>query len=191
MNPISLFKQWFSEELEKSTLDLPAACCLSTLSEDGYPNARFVSLKEVMDEAFIITGPLDSRKGKEIRHSAKAALTFWWTSMKRQVRIQGDVHKISEAAATIYFQERNRDSQIVSSVFEQGKPVENITHLEALFETEKKKVGNGPIARPEDWGGIAITPRRIEFMEFQNTRLHQRTLYTRANDDWTVAILQP
>ena len=169
MNPISLFEQWFSEELKQSPLDLPAACCLSTLSEDGYPNARFVSLKKITETSFVITGPMDARKGKEMGHSPKAALTFWWATTKRQVRIQGDVSKIPEAEAAIYFQKRHKDAKIVSSIFDQGKTVESIATLQQVFEIEKKKLKTDFIARPEQWSGIYLTPIRIEFMEFKKS----------------------
>ncbi|WP_299211085.1 pyridoxamine 5'-phosphate oxidase family protein [uncultured Aquimarina sp.] len=77
MNPFQLFNTWYSEELEKSTASIPSACCLSSNGLDGYPNTRFVSLKEVKDHAFIITGPLKSRKGLEMEKSSKVSLTFW------------------------------------------------------------------------------------------------------------------
>ena len=66
MNPIKKFKQWYNEEMTKSLARIPSACCLSTIGKDGYPNARFVSLKEIIDDKFVITGPLQSRKGKEL-----------------------------------------------------------------------------------------------------------------------------
>ncbi len=191
MNPHLLFDQWFAEEKALNNLKLPAACCLSTIGLDGYPNARFVSLKEVTDGSFIITGPWGSRKGREIENSTTAALSFWWTATERQVRIQGDVSKISESQAELYFSQRNRDSQIVSTVFEQGKEVESIAHLQEYFEEQKRTLGSEEIKHPEHWGGINIKPIRIEFMEFKKSRLHERKLYTQAGEKWEMTILQP
>lgn len=191
MNPLLLFDKWFSEEKEFNNLKLPAACCLSTIGLDGYPNSRFVSLKEVLNESFVITGPLNSRKGREIENNLKAALSFWWTSTKRQIRIQGDLSKISEAQAEIYFEQRNRDSKIVSTIFEQGKKVQSIYHLQKHFKEQKEEIKSKEIKRPENWGGVYIKPIRIEFMEFKESRLHERKLYQRVNDKWETIILQP
>lgn len=191
MNPLLLFEKWFSEEKELSNLKLPAACCLSTIGLDGYPNSRFVSLKETKNESFVITGPLDSRKGREIENSPKAALSFWWTTTERQIRIQGDVSKIPKSNAKIYFEQRNRDSKIVSTVFEQGKSIQSVTHLQKHFEEKKEELESKEIKCPENWGGIYIKPLRIEFMEFKKSRLHERKLYEKVNNEWSMIILQP
>ncbi len=191
MNPILLFEKWFSKEKKLNNLKLPAACCLSSIGLDGYPNARFVSLKEISNEYFVITGSLGSRKGEEIENSPKAALSFWWTATERQVRIQGDVIKIPKAEAQIYFDKRNRDSKIVSASFKQGKTINSIETVQKQFEEQKEKFNNKDIEVPDNWSGIYIKPIRIEFMEFRESRLHERTLYKLADNDWRISILQP
>ncbi|MCH8941264.1 MAG: pyridoxal 5'-phosphate synthase [Bacteroidetes bacterium] len=191
MNPIELFKKWFSEEIKLSKLSIPTACCLSTVGKDGYPNSRFVSLKEVVNDSFVITGSLNSRKGSEIENCSKVALSFWWTSTERQIRIQGDAQKISEFNAENYFDERTRDSKIVSNIFEQGKQIQSIERIQEFFLERKKELENKEIKRPKGWSGIYIIPIRIEFMEFKKSRLHQRTLYQQINNKWETIILQP
>jgi len=191
MNPIELFKKWFEEERKISNLNLPAACCLSTTGIDGYPNSRFVSLKEVVNNSFVITGSFGSRKGIEIDQSPKAALSFWWTSTERQVRIQGDVTMISDQAASKYFEPRNRDSKIVSFTFQQGSPIQSFQQLHNHFSKNKEELVGKEVKPPKNWGGIALNPIRIEFMEFKKSRLHERTLYSNVNNNWTESILQP
>lgn len=129
INPIDIFRKWFDQELNLSKVGIPTACCFSTIGTDNYPNARFVSLKGVMEGNFIVTGTLKSRKGIEIRNLNKVALTFWWTETERQVRIQGNAKMISNELADKYFSERNRDSQIVSLVSKQGQILNDITEL--------------------------------------------------------------
>ena len=191
MNPLLLFEKWFSEEKKLNNLELPTACCLSTSGLDGYPNARFVSLKEITKDSFVVTGSLNSRKGREIENNPKAALSFWWTSTERQIRIQGDVLSIPSANAKVYFKQRNRDSKIVSTIFEQGKEIQSIAHLQKLFSEQKKALENQEIERPKNWGGIYIKTIRIEFMEFKRSRLHERKLYEQVNNEWKMVILQP
>ena len=191
MNPIEVFESWFAQQKEMSNVKLPAACCLSTIGVDGYPNARFVSLKEIVNGAFVITGPSDSRKGIEVSTCSKASLTFWWSSTERQVRIQGDVTEIPESMAELYFDQRNRDSKIVSSAFDQGKEIDSIEDLRSQFQKHKDALGDDHIQRPQNWGGIYIHPIRIEFMEFRQSRLHERSLYVKNEEAWEMKIIQP
>ncbi|NAS32634.1 pyridoxamine 5'-phosphate oxidase [Flavobacteriaceae bacterium R38] len=191
MNPVIQFEKWFDEELEKSNLKIPSACCFSTIGKDGYPNSRFVSLKEVKNGKFIVTGPLNSRKGEEVHKTPKVALTFWWTATERQVRIQGDACLISREEAIAYFEERNKDSRIVSVAFEQGKEIKSVEELNELFLKQKTIVGDKSVACPKHWGGFSIQPKRIEFMEFEESRLHKRTLFEYDTNKWTKQFLQP
>jgi pyridoxamine 5'-phosphate oxidase len=191
INPFDLFKKWHSEEIAHTALKLPNACCLSTIGLDSYPNSRFVSLKEVSDDSFIITGSLGSRKGKEMEINSKVALSFWWATTERQVRIQGDASLISTAKAKYYFKNRSRDSKIVSSIFEAGEESESIAYLQQHFAQQKEELDDKEIEMPKNWGGIHINPVRIEFMDFKENRLHERELFKRINESWEKVILQP
>lgn len=165
--PIEIFIKWFEEELKLTKLRIPTACCLSTIGTDGYPNARFVSLKGIVENNFIVAGTLSSRKGLEINESNKVALTFWWTETERQIRIQGDVNIISNGLADKYFAERNRDSQIVSIVSNQGEILNDCDTLNKKYQEVETNFSNQILARPENWGGYSIKPIRIEFLEFK------------------------
>lgn len=191
INPIDIFKKWFDEELNLSKVSIPTACCFSTIGTDNYPNARFVSLKGVKEGNFIVTGTLTSIKGIEIRNSSKVALTFWWTETARQVRIQGNAKMISNELADKYFGERNRDSQIVSIVSKQGQTLNDISELNEKYKEIEVNFANQSLTRPENWGGSAIEPIRIEFLEFKPTRFHDRKLYQLINGQWTITDLQP
>lgn len=191
MNPIDLFESWFAEHKEMCNLKLPAACCLSTIGLDGFPNARYVSLKEVDDGAFVITGPSDSRKGMEMSNCPKVAITFWWSATGRQVRIQGNATLIPNSKAKVYFDQRNRESKIVSSIFQQGAEIESIESLQTQFEERKSSFGEKEISRPPNWGGVYIHPERMEFMQFRESRLHERSMYIKVEDRWKVKIIQP
>ena len=191
MNPFELFNECFTEELELTSVRIPSACCLSTIGTDGFPNSRFVSLKEIMDDKFIITGPLYSKKAVEMEKSNKVSLTFWWTQTEKQIRIQGNASKISDLLADKYFYERGRDSQIVSVVSEQGEEIEDLEDFKEKYERTKLLHENQIILRPNNWGGFSIDPIRIEFMEFKNTRFHDRKLFEKKDDQWTIKKIQP
>ncbi|MCW3074679.1 MAG: pdxH [Flaviaesturariibacter sp.] len=191
MNPFDLFSNWYREELERNTNAIPAACCLSTAGLDGYPNARFVALKEVKDESFILTGSLQTRKGKEITMSSKIALTFWWTNTQRQVRIQGEATLLSNQMADGYFQARPMDAQIISTISKQGQALENPELLQRQFYAFERPVERAFIPRPPDWGAYMVKPIRLEFMAFKNSRFHERVLYQLDHGKWVTSLLQP
>lgn len=190
-NPIEVFEQWYHEEKKLTKVRIPSACCLSTIGMDGFPNARFLSLKDVLNDCFIITGSQNSRKGLEINNSEKVALTFWWTATEKQVRIQGLATKITEQFANKYFSERNRDSQIVSIVSEQGDELDNIKELMEAYENVELTHKNKQLSRPDNWGGYSIEPIRIEFLAFKSTRFHDRILYEKQYGIWKKKQLKP
>lgn len=186
---IQKFSDWFNEELELSTVKIPTAVCLSTMGVDDFPNARFVSFKELVDDSFIITGPLNSQKGLEIANNHKVALTFWWTETERQVRIQGHASVLSPEKANHYFKQRSIASQAVSSLCEQGKELVDREALE--LKTRDLSSQKNSIPKPADWSGFSIRPIRMEFMQFKSSRFHERTLYECIDGSWTVKQIQP
>lgn len=187
--PFQLFSEWFEEELTLTTASITTTVCLSTIGLDGFPNARFVSFKEIIDNSFIITGSLNSRKGFEIEKHNKVALTFWWPETERQIRVQGEASKITEQLADLYFYKRSAHSQAVSAICEQGNVVDDIKSLEEIVF--KKALEETTIKRPKNWGGISIQPIRIEFMQFKKSRFHNRKLYEIENGIWSYKQLQP
>jgi len=191
MDPFQQFSDWYNHESDNSGAFIPSACCLSATGLDDYPDARFVSLKEMIDKTFIVTGPVSSRKGLEIMKSNKVAITFWWPATQRQVRVQGNAIRISDEQADKYFSQRDTDAQIVSMISEQGKPLNSPEDLLKKFEEAKSLFTNKPITRPSNWSGYAIHPVRMEFMEFMPSRFHNRKLYELINEEWMQSTIQP
>lgn len=188
---VTRFNNALQQEIQQRKVKLPYACCLSTVGLDGFPNARFVSLKEVLDGKFVVTGALTSRKGIEIGEDNKVALTFWWPETAQQVRIQGVASQLPDALADLYFSERNRESQIVSTVSQQGALLEDLQALTQQFDQLAQQPDTTGIQRPENWGAYAIAPLRIEFLVFSEARFHDRTLYELTDGGWTAIKLQP
>jgi pyridoxamine 5'-phosphate oxidase len=191
MQPLKKFLKWYQLELSNSKEQLPAACCLSTLGTDGYPNARFLSLKEVRKECFVITGSISSKKSLEIEQNPKVALTFWWAASMKQIRIQGNARPIENELAVKYFRERSLEARLVSNLSDQGKIISDLKLLKQRFEEEMRANPNKNTDKPENWGGFYINPVRIEFMKFKTSRLHHRELYSKNDKVWNKTFLQP
>lgn len=191
MSPLLLVAKLVEQEKSLTSTLVPEAVCLSTIGLDGFPNARFVAVKDISEDAVIITGPVFSRKGKEIESDSRVALTLWLTNVAVQVRVQGNATLLSQSDSERFFSQRNRDSQIVSTVSRQGQPLDNLALLESDFGRVKQELENNIVSCPKDWGGFSIKPIRIEILEFSATRFHKRTLWTRENGSWMSQLLQP
>ena len=189
-DPIKQFEAWYEAMLAQSDTDIPSACCLSTHGLDGYPNARFVSLKAIREGKFLIAGPMHARKGQEMKLHPKAALTFWWAEAGQQVRVQGDVTFVEEQEAKALFEARSRDSRIVSLIANQGETIQATEALETAFLAKKESLENDPIPLPTGWGAVLIDPVRIEFLTFRENRLHVRELFEK-EVEWSKSILAP
>ncbi len=187
MNPLEIFADWLRQETEISPVAIPTACCLSTIGLDGYPNARYVSFKELIEDCFVITGPLNSRKGREMEKVPKASLTFWWPHIEKQVRVQGDVVRLSASQADQFFGERNQQSKIVSVISRQGEPLEDFNKLKDALNS----FNHQNIKRPGTWGGFRIKPLRIELLEFDESRLHFRRVFSKTDDGWNMTVVHP
>lgn len=190
-DPLILFSRLYKEHLKVSALELPGACCLSTIGLDGFPNARFVSLKEVKKEGLLITGSTSSIKGIEIESSNKVAVTFWWPDLEYQVRIQGLADRISGKLADKLFRERPLEARIVATISRQSEEISYPESLEKELEAARINHQKKGVRRPEDWGGYLIKPLRMEFLQFKSSRLHIRKFYQMHDNKWTFSFLQP
>lgn len=189
-DPVTLFGHWLETAEEKEPND-PNAMCLATVGTDGMPSARMVLLKDFDSHGFVFYTNYESRKGEQLLHTPKAALLFHWKSLRRQVRIEGDVEQVSAEEADAYFASRPRQSQIGAWASEQSRPLESRYALEKRVATMTAKYAVGTVPRPPHWSGFRVVPVRIEFWEEGTFRLHTRIVYHHTGDGWTTERLYP
>lgn len=185
--PIQAFQRWFEDA---QRLPQPEAMTLATVDASGQPEARMVLLKEVTDTGFVFFTNYTSNKAKALKANPKAALVFWWEPIQRQVRVQGDVEKISAEESDAYFQSRNRNSRVGAWASEQSKEIPDRNYLEKRIQDFEAQYQDS-VPRPEHWGGFRVKPTRIEFWQEQPFRLHDRIVFIKDGDDWRKARLAP
>lgn len=188
--PIAQFEQWFAEARE-AQLHEPNALTLSTMGLDGYPSSRTVLLKFFDAQGFVFYTNYGSDKAKEIEALPKAAILFPWLQLERQVRIEGDVEKVSAAESLKYFASRPRESQIGAWVSDQSSVIDSRALLLNKMAELKAKFQGGDVPLPSFWGGYRVIPQRIEFWQGGKGRVHDRFRYTRESDSWTIERLAP
>jgi len=188
--PIGQFERWFTEAREFE-VDEPNAFVLSTIGLDGCPAARTVLMKFFDLSGFVFYTNYGSAKAKEIEANPKASVLFPWLSLERQVRIEGGVEKVSAAESLRYFASRPRESQIGAWVSDQSSVIDSRALLMNKLEALKQKFKGGDVPLPSFWGGYRVVPQRIEFWQGGKGRVHDRFLYTRGGETWSIDRLAP
>ena len=179
-NPMRQFAHWF-EQVRHTESD-PTAMALATASPDGRPSVRTVLLKGIDDRGYIFYTNYESRKAREMEATGRASLLFFWPSVERQVRIDGVVERISPVESDAYFATRPLDSRLSVYASKQSEAIENRDVLEEAFERVRRTYGEGPVPRPEWWGGYRIVPDEFEFWQGRTSRLHDRLRYVKLPD---------
>jgi pyridoxamine 5'-phosphate oxidase len=190
--PLRLFAAWFDDAKRAEPVN-PEAMSLATVDADGLPNARMVLLKGFDERGFVFYTNQDSNKGHELAAAPKAALTFYWKSLQRQVRLRGGVEPVSQAEADAYFASRSRMAQIGAWASKQSSALESRLAFEKAIARFTAKYAIGTVPRPPYWSGYRVVPQEIEFWQERPFRLHDRVAFTRPSltAPWTKTRLYP
>ncbi len=188
-DPLRQFEQWMQEAI-KAQVPEPTAMTLATVDAHGHPSARIVLLKGADPRGFVFFTNYESRKGKDLAANPRAALTFMWKELERQVRIEGATKKVSAEESSAYFATRPLGSRIGAWASPQSRAIENRAWLERQWDELGRKHGENPL-RPPHWGGYRIVPDYLEFWQGRQSRLHDRIAYTRSGTGWAIARLAP
>jgi pyridoxamine 5'-phosphate oxidase len=190
-NPFKQFKIWYQDAIE-AKIAVPHAMTLATASKEGIPSARMVLLKDVDEGGFVFYTNYESQKGQELAKNPHAALVLYWKELDRQVRITGEVSKVSRQNSQAYFQSRPIGSQLGAWASNQSQVIANRDVLERELAKVTAQYQDKEIPLPPYWGGYRVSPKTIEFWQSGPYRLHNRFRYTRQDDDnWQIERLAP
>ena len=188
-DPYRQFHAWLAQALEAQVPE-PTAMTLATVDEDGNPSARIMLLKALDERGFVFYTNYASRKGLQLAARPRAALTFFWKELERQVRVEGAIEKVSAAESDAYFASRPLGSRIGAWASTQSAVIDSRQWLETRVKAAEAQYGDNP-PRPPHWGGYRVLPDWLEFWQGRQSRLHDRMAYTRAAHGWKIARLSP
>ena len=202
-DPFALFDVWMSEA-EASEINDPNAMALATANAKGAPSVRMVLLKGhgvsegaeygVEGGGFTFFTNMGSRKGTDLAENQQAAILFHWKSLRRQIRVEGELVQVSPERADAYFHSRPYKRQVGSAASDQSRPLPErqayLDRVKALWDAHEEA---GEVPRPDHWTGFTLSPRRIEFWMDRDNRLHDRRVFTRAagGEAWSDTLLYP
>ena len=189
-DPLELFGEWFKAAAE-SGIFLPESMALATATATGAPSVRMVLLKGVDARGFVFYTNYESRKASELEANPQAALCFNWTVLERQVRIEGEVERVSHEESEAYFSSRPRGSRIGAWASHQSGALPSREALEERVRRFEKEYPGDDVPLPPFWGGYLLRPSRIEFWQGKADRLHERLVFAREGEAWTTQRLYP
>ena len=190
-NPFEQFEKWFQEAID-AKIDLPDAMTLATATKDGIPSARIVLLRGHDERGFVFYTDYESQKAKELVENPNAALVFYWRELDRQVRITGQVSKVSRKNSNNYFQTRPVASRLAALASRQSEVIPDRQVLEERFKQLTAQYQDAAVPLPSNWGGYRLCPDMIEFWSGRPSRLHDRLRYTyQSNGDWRIERISP
>ncbi len=190
-NPIDLFKKWF-DNAKESEINDPNAVAVATSDKNNQPNVRMVLLKGLSEKGFVFYTNFNSKKGNELKGNLKASLCFHWKSLRRQVRVLGDVEEVSSSEADEYYNSRPYKNRIGAWASSQSQILEKREiFLKKIREFEKKYPEQQKTPRPPHWSGWRVVPKEIEFWLDGEGRIHERLVYKENNGKWNKDLLYP
>lgn len=188
--PLALLERWLADAGAHEIND-SNAMALATVDADGLPDCRMVLLKDVSAEGLTFYSNRESDKGQQLEGQPQAALLFHWKSLRRQVRVRGQVEPVTAEEADAYFASRARESRIGAWASDQSRPLDARETLEIAVARETARFEGGEVPRPEHWTGWRVVPQSVEFWRDRPFRLHDRLRFTRDGDAWSRERLWP
>lgn len=187
---LSKLNQIWEKAKVNSPLNQKSAVCVSTIDSAGFPQSRFVDLKEISPSGFIFCTSYNSEKGNHLSHRPKISLLAWWDHIGYQIRVVGTAKRISEDLADKFWLTRSKEAQVATTCFKQSEVWDSEGSMENHFSSAIA-ASEASISRPSSWGGYSVTPHSIEILKFKVNRVHTREYYWGEGASWKMRMLQP
>ena len=191
-DPLVELRRWL-EEARAAGLHEPEAMALATATPAGTPSVRMVLLRGLDERGLSFFTNYESRKAEELAANPDAAVVLnWGPPLRRQVRVEGRVERLTEDESRAYFRTRGRESRLGAWASPQSRAIADRTELDERYATADERFANvEDVPLPPFWGGYRLVPHVFELWENRPNRLHDRARYERVGDGWSRVRLAP
>lgn len=190
-NPLTILQQHWHRAKQNSPMTQPNSVSISTIDRQGFPQSRFVDLKQITEQGLVFCSRYDSNKGKEIEHNPKVALNVWWDHIGVQLRLSGSAEYAAPEVSDEFWQQRNLSAQYTTLLSPQSQPIKDLVQLKDIVASAIDKAPNTAVERPNNWGAFLIKPLEIEILTFAESRLHLRERFFKHGASWQMNLLAP
>lgn len=190
-DPITRFLDWQADARAASDPQRNLVV-LTTNGSDGHPDQRMMTLWEIRPEGFVVSVNEKKAKGRQLLDSPKVGMLAFWSTLHRQVRVQGIASRLPAAESDVFFASRPEQSRAMDWVsLEGGGQV--IPDFEAVrARVAKIRVHYGTPVPRAPWSNLwIVSPVTAEFWQQGEDRLHDRIRHRREKKDWVVERLLP
>ncbi|KAM0351831.1 hypothetical protein ACHAPU_002344 [Fusarium lateritium] len=190
--PEEAFRKWLKEAIEADVKE-PHAMTLSTVDEEGCPDARVLILKNVDARGWHFAIKGNSPKGTQLAGNPNAALTFYWPDQGRQIRIRGKAIALPQEECQRDFADRPLSSKVAALGSKQSQVLGDADQVQKNMESTQREFGGNVDMVLLDWEVYAVRPTSVEFWQGSKDRLHQRLRYVRdsTGEKWERHLLWP
>lgn len=188
--PGDLFLEWLRLAIDYGVKE-PHAMTISTVDSNGFPDARVLILKDVVDEAFYFASGSESQKGQQLESNPRVALTFYWPALGRQIRIRGEAVDMGEEAGAADFRKRSAGARAVAMTGRQSQELESEEELERAIAAQKERISRDPDVITPNWRLYAVNAKEVEFWQGDPERKHVRIQYVLQQGQWKCQRLWP
>lgn len=188
-DPMDAVVAWL-EEARDVGVEQSSACCLATVDAHGAPDARMVVARVVDTDGIVFCTHPDSAKAAQLGARPAAALTFFWPSLMRQVRLRGPVEPDGEAVVAALWSSLSTTSRAAAIASDQVTGAADRAALDRAFDAAVERVED--TAKPSNWVAYRLRPRSLELWQgHPENRRHDRFSYDRSDETWKVRRLMP
>lgn len=190
--PQDAFTLWLDDALSAGIRE-PHAMTLSTVDENGWPDARMLILKNLDRRGWHFAVKAESPKGRQIENEPNVALTFYWQALGRQVRLRGPAIMLSDGECAEDFLDRPVSSRASAIASRQSEILEAGEGLESRIAEAQALIAANPDYVSPGWRVYAVAPVVAEFWQGASDRNHKRLRYvlTEDNAKWERSLLWP
>lgn len=189
-SPGDLFLQWLKLAIEQGVKE-PHAMTLSTVDANGYPDARVLILKNVDNDTFYFASSFESRKGQQLKRNPQAALTFYWPTLGRQIRLRGRAKDMGDEAGVADFLQRSAEARAVALTGNQSRELVSEEDLQYSLAIQNERINRDPNTSTVNWRLYALNVSEAEFWQGDPHRQHTRIQYYLSEGKWKHRRLWP